>query len=349
MTSEKTDQPDNGTCAPEAPRSAMDFRVSLGHFLDNYGIVLVLVLMIIVLTILSPKYFLTVENLTNVARQTSVNALLALGEFLVILTAGIDLSVGSVLALSMISLALAIHSDLPSLAAVAVALSLGLLCGLANGWGLTKLRLPHPFISTLAMLNIARGATFLLSGGVPISGLPDEVRFWGAGDIPLGKMGETDVVFPVAMLVVIFFYFVFWVLLEHTPLGHHIYAVGGNPQAARYAGINVDRVLTIVYVLCGGLAAVAGIVLAGRTNSGYPNAGTGSELDAIAAVIIGGASFFGGRGTVIGTLVGAFIMGLLRNGMNLLDVSAFWQYIVIGLVIVAAAYTDVLRRRSVRT
>jgi ribose/xylose/arabinose/galactoside ABC-type transport system permease subunit len=329
-------------------RAALDLRVSLGHLLDNYGIILVLLLMIVMLTFLSP-YFLTVENLTNVARQTSVNALLALGQFLVILTAGIDLSVGSVLALSMVSLALAIHSDIPGLAAVAIALSLGLLCGLLNGWGLSKLRLPHPFICTLAMLNIARGATFLLSGGVPISGLPDEVRFWGAGDIPLATVGDREIVFPMAMVVVIAFYLLFWVVLEHTPFGHHVYAVGGNPQAARYSGINVDRVLTTVYVLCGGLAAVAGIVLAGRTNSGYPNAGSGSELDAIAAVIIGGASFFGGRGTVVGTLVGAFIMGFLRNGMNLLDVSAFWQFIVIGVVIIVAAYTDVLRRRSMRT
>ncbi len=348
MTSdEQAPSIDDGQCTTEG-RASMDLKVSLGHFLDNYGIVLVLVLMFVVLSFLSP-YFLTVDNLTNVARQTSVNALLALGEFLVILTAGIDLSVGSVLALSMISLALAIHSDLPGLAAVAIAISLGLFCGLLNGWGLSKLRLPHPFISTMAMLNIARGATFLLSGGVPISGLPEEVRFWGAGDLPLASVGEQQVVFPMAMLVVIVFYLAFWVLLEHTPFGHHVYAVGGNPQAARYAGINVDRVLTSVYALCGGLAAVAGIVLAGRTNSGYPNAGTGSELDAIAAVIIGGASFFGGRGTVVGTLVGAFIMGFLRNGMNLLDVSAFWQFIVIGVVIIVAAYTDVLRRRSMRT
>lgn len=348
MTSDKQAPSANDGQGTTEARASMDLRVSLGHYLDNYGIVIVLVLMVVVLSFLSP-YFLTVDNLTNVARQTSVNALLALGEFLVILTAGIDLSVGSVLALSMVSLALAIHSDLPGLAAVAIAISLGLLCGLLNGWGLSKLRLPHPFISTMAMLNIARGATFLLSGGVPISGLPDEVRFWGAGDIPLATVGEQQVVFPMAMLVVVVFYLVFWVLLEHTPFGHHVYAVGGNPQAARYSGINVDRVLTSVYVLCGGLAAVAGIVLAGRTNSGYPNAGTGSELDAIAAVIIGGASFFGGRGTVVGTLVGAFIMGFLRNGMNLLDVSAFWQFIVIGIVIIVAAYTDVLRRRSMRT
>jgi ribose/xylose/arabinose/galactoside ABC-type transport system permease subunit len=336
---------------PEAAESkgrALDARVKLGQFLDTYGIILVLVLMMLGLTFLQPDYFLTVENLTNVARQTAVNAMLALGEFLVILTAGIDLSVGSVMALAMIVLALAVHSDVPSVLAIILALGVGAGCGLLNGWGLTKLRLPHPFISTLAMLNIARGATFLLSGGVPISGLPPAVRFWGAGDIPLFSVGGTQVVFPVIMLVVLIFYAIFWVILSRLPLGRHIYAVGGNPQAALYSGINVNRVLNIVYVLCGVLAAVGGILLAGRTNSGYPNAGTGAELDAIAAVIIGGSSFFGGRGTVVGTFVGALIMGLLRNGLNLMNVSAFWQFIVIGLVIVAAAFADVLRQRSVR-
>jgi ribose transport system permease protein len=252
------------------------------------------------------------------------------------------------MALSMVSLALAIHSGVPSVLAVTLALALGLGCGLLNGWGLTKLRLPHPFISTLAMLNIARGITFLISGGVPISGLPGEVRVFGAGDIPILNRPESPLVVPVALVVVIVFYTVFWLFLTRTRTGRHIYAVGGNPQAALYAGINVDRVLTLVYVLCGGLAAVAGIVLAGRTNSGYPNAGTGSELDAIAAVIIGGASFFGGRGTVFGTFVGAMIMGLLRNGLNLMNVSAFWQFVVIGLVILVAAYVDVLRRQSMR-
>ena len=336
------------TEAPESKRRAIETRITLGQFLDAYGIILVLVLMMLGLTLLQPEYFLTVENLTNVARQTAVNAMLALGEFLVILTAGIDLSVGSVMALSMIVLALAVHSDVPSVLAIVLALAAGAGCGLLNGWGLTKLRLPHPFISTLAMLNIARGATFLLSGGVPISGLPPEVRFWGAGDIPLFNIGETQVVFPVIMLVVLAFYVIFWVILSRLPLGRHVYAVGGNPQAALYSGINVNRVLNIVYVLCGILAAVGGILLAGRTNSGYPNAGTGAELDAIAAVIIGGSSFFGGRGTVVGTFVGALIMGLLRNGLNLMNVSAFWQFIVIGIVIVAAAFADVLRQRSVR-
>ena len=205
-------------------------RLSLGVFLDSYGIVLALILIVVVLTILQPTYFPSRENLTNVARQTSMNALLALGQFVVILTAGIDLSVGSVLALSMVSLALMIHSDVPSLIAVALALGIGVGCGLLNGWGITKLRLPPPFISPPAMPNIARGVTLLISNGVPISGLPDEVRVFGAGDIPLFGQGDQAVVVPVSLIVVLVLYFAMWVFLVRTRTGRHIYAIGGNPQ-----------------------------------------------------------------------------------------------------------------------
>ncbi len=316
------------------------------NLLDRYGIVAALLVMIVVLTILRPAYFPTVGNLTNVARQISFNAMLALGQFIVILTAGIDLSVGSVAALSMVTLALATHSGLPDALSLLVALGVGTLAGLLNGLGLTKLRLPHPFIATLAMLNIARGITYLISDGVPISGLPPGLRWFGSSDIRLWGEGDKLVAIPVSLIVVIVAYGLAWVFLVRSRTGRHIYAVGGNPQAARHAGINVDRVLNIVYVLCGLTAAMGGILLAGRTNSGYPNAGTGAELDAIAAVIIGGASFFGGRGTVGGTFVGVLIMGLLRNGLNLMDVSSFWQMVVIGVVIVLAVFIDVLRQRA---
>jgi ribose transport system permease protein len=316
------------------------------NVLDRYGIVAALLAMVVVLTLLKPTYFPTVGNLTNVARQISFNAMLALGQFIVILTAGIDLSVGSVAALSMVLLALMTHSGLPDAVALLGALGVGAVLGLLNGWGLTRLRLPHPFIATLAMLNIARGITFLISGGVPISGLPPAVRWFGSSDIPLWGQVDQQVVVPVSLLVVLVAYAAAWVFLVRTRTGRHIYAVGGNPQAARYAGIAVDRVLNTVYVLCGLTAAMGGILLAGRTNSGYPNAGVGAELDAIAAVIIGGASFFGGRGTVVGTFIGVLIMGLLRNGLNLMDVSAFWQMVVIGVVIVLAVFIDVLRQRT---
>jgi ribose/xylose/arabinose/galactoside ABC-type transport system permease subunit len=349
---------------------------SVGAVLDRFGIALALVLLMIILAILSPEYFLTRENLTNVARQTSVNALLALGQFLVILTAGIDLSVGAVMALSMIMMALSTHAlyhwyaayyvqaattSLPdpqatitmvllSGIAILIGLAAGLFAGLLNGWGTTKLRLPHPFIVTLGMLNIARGATDLISGGAPITGIPQPMRAFGAGTLQLFQTAEKEWFgIPLALLVVIVLYLAFWLFLTQTRLGRHIYAVGGNIQAALYAGINVNRVLNVVYTLCGGTAAVAALLLAGRTNSGYPKAGVGAELDAIAAVIIGGASFFGGRGTVIGTLIGVLIMGFIRNGLNLLNVSVFWQEVAIGAIIVAAAYVDVLRRRAART
>lgn len=344
--------------------------------LDRFGITLALILLMAILAVLSPEFFLSQENLTNVARQTSVNALLALGQFLVILTAGIDLSVGAIMALSMILTALSTHSlynwyanyyaqagitTLPapqdpltliviSLVALIIGLGAGLFVGLVNGWGTTKLKLPHPFIMTLGMLNIARGATDLISGGAPITGLPKQLRVFGAGNIELFQLADGQwLVIPVALLVVISAYFLVWFFLAQTQTGRHIYAVGGNPQSALYAGVNVNRVLNLVYMLCGGLAALAALVLAGRTNSGFPKAGLGAELDSIAAVIIGGASFFGGRGTVIGTFVGVLIMGFIRNGLNLLNVSVFWQEIAIGAIIIAAAFVDVLRRRAANT
>ena len=324
-------------------------RVKLILFLDRYGIILVVLAMGLVLTILEPKYFLTWRNLTNVTRQISVNAMLALGQFLVILTAGIDLSVGSVMALSMVTLAQANAAGLPWWIVIVVGPLVGLGFGFINGLGLTKLRLPHPFIMTLGTLNIARGLTNIVSGGVPISGLYDEVRFLGFASIPVGSwLGESRTL-PVSIIVIAVFYFGFWVFLQHVRTGRHIFALGGNPQAARVTGIDVNRTLVLVYVLCGALAGMAGLLLAGRTNSGFPNAGIGAELDAIAAVIIGGASFFGGRGTVWGVLAGALIMGLLRNGLNLLDVSVFWQQILIGSVIILAVYIDVLRRQAGRS
>lgn len=317
-------------------------------FLGRIGLALVALLMMVILTALQPQYFLTRENLTNVARQISSNAVLALGEFVVIVTAGIDLSVGSVMGLAMIVLALGVHAGWASGLALLAALGVGLGVGLLNGLALTKLHLPHPFIATLATLNIARGATYLLSGGVPISGLTPTIRFFGAGEIQLFEGTRLATMFPISFIVVIGLYAAMWLFTTKTTTGRHIYAIGGSPKAAQYAGININRNLVLVYALSGAMAGVAGILLAGRVNSGYPTAGTGAELDAIAAVIIGGASFFGGRGTAGGVFLGAIIMGLLRNGLNLMNVSVFWQQVFIGLIILLAVYIDVLRRRAMR-
>jgi ribose transport system permease protein len=300
------------------------------------GPLLALAVLSITLTILS-SHFLTWDNLINVCRQSAVNALLALGQLVVIVTAGIDLSVGSILGLCCVLGALLLKAGAPPAVAVLGALAIGAGLGAVNGLLFTKLRLPHPFIPTLGMMNVARGLALVISGGFPISELPPGFRFWGAGS--LGWI-------PAPLVVVALFAVAFHVFLTRTTAGRDIYAVGGNRQAALLSGVPVDARLILVYALSGLSAGAGAVVLAGRMNSGFPLAGVGGELDAIAAVIIGGASFFGGAGSVGGTLVGALIMGVLRNGLNLLDVSAYWQTVVIGIVIVAAVWVDVVRQRA---
>jgi len=306
------------------------------NLLRRFGPLLGLLLLGAALSFLSP-YFLTFDNLINVFRQSAVNALLALGQLLVIITAGIDLSVGSILGFCCVLAAMMLKAGVPPLVSILAAIGVGVALGMTNGLLLTKLRLPHPFIPTLGMMNVARGLALVVSGGFPVSELPEGFRFWGAGTIAY---------IPTPVVLVLVVYALFHIFLTRTTLGRDIYAIGGNQQAARLSGIPVDRRLTMVYALSGGLAACGAVVLAGRMNSGFPLAGVGSELDSIAAVIIGGASFFGGVGTVWGTLIGALIMGVLRNGLNLLNVSAYWQTVVIGAVIVAAVWIDVLRQRA---
>jgi len=228
---------------------------------------------------------------------------------------------------------------------ILIPIFMGALCGMVNGFGITVLRMPHPFIMTLGTLYIFRGTGNLISGGVPISGFTEEVRLLGNGRIDLTWLGlEKSQYLPVSVILIAVVFFLMWVFLNHTRTGKWIYAIGGNPNAARAAGINVNKILVIVYSLCGLLAGFGALILAGRTDSGYPNAGLNAELDAIAACIIGGASFFGGRGTVLGVFAGVMIMGLLRNGLNLMDVSSFWQQVLIGTIIVLAVYLDVLRK-----
>lgn len=316
-------------------------RVRLIPYIDRFGILFLVLLMVLVGAVTQPDVFLTWRNLSNLPGQNAANAVLAIGMFVVILTAGIDLSVGSVLALAMMTTAVLARDGFPPALLVPLPILIGMGIGLVNGLGLTKMRLPHPFIVTLGTLNIARGLANLVSGGVPVSGLPEVVRFWGAGNIPLGS-----VQIPVSLLVVAALYVGLFVFLQYTCTGRHIYAIGGNPQAARVSGISVDRTLTLAYVLCGATAGLAGLLVAGRTNSGFPNAGIGAELDAISAVIIGGASFFGGRGTVLGVLAGVLVIGLLRNILNLNNVQVFWQQVLIGVVIIFAVFLDVLRRRA---
>ncbi len=304
--------------------------------LQRFGPLAGLAILCAVLGVLS-DHFLTWDNLINVFRQSSVNALVSLGQLAVIVTAGIDLSVGSILGLCSVLAALLLKAGVSPAAALAGALAIGAALGALNGILFTKLQLPHPFIPTLGMMNVARGLALVISGGFPISELPASFRFWGAGSVAG---------IPAPVIVVVLCFAAFHVFLTRTTAGRDIYAIGGNPQAAMLSGVPVDGRLILVYALSGLMAAAAAIVLSGRMNSGFPLAGSGAELDSIAAVIIGGASFFGGVGTVGGTLVGALIMAVLRNGLNLLDVSASWQTVVIGVVIVGAVLVDVIRKHA---
>jgi ribose/xylose/arabinose/galactoside ABC-type transport system permease subunit len=333
-----------GEALAPPPKLERDLRSRL---LGEYGILIIVVVMAAALSFLQPQYFLSAQNVTNIVRQIGMNALLALGMYLVILTAGIDLSVGSVMALAIMLLAMADQAGWPWPIVILIGPAVGTLIGLINGLGITLLRLPHPFIMTLGTLNTVRGICYLVSDGHPVSGISDPVRFIGIADIPLPFGGEFAVI-PVSAILLLVCYFGVAIFLQRVSLGRHIFAVGGNPHAARVSGINVDGVLVFVYATSGFFAGLAALLMAGRTGSGYPNLGIGAELDAIAAVIIGGASFFGGRGTVLGVFAGVLVMGLLRNGLNLMDISAFWQQTLIGIVILLAVWIDVLRRRSGR-
>ena len=339
-----TSQPEP-TAAPaldaEPKRSGAELAFQLGALLA-------LLLLCIILAILSPA-FLTTSNLAGLVGQTSYNAILALGMLVVILTGGIDLSVGAVLALAMVVLAKVItEGHVDQSVGVLAAIAVGAALGAANGLLLTRLHLPHPFISTLGMMNIARWAALVITGGASISALGGGiVKLIGNDDIKLGSGSGSDAIsIPYALFVVILAYVAFYIFLNRTVVGRHIYATGGNPEAARLSGVPVNRILVLVYTICGFMAGLAAVVLAGRTDSGYPNAGLGFELDAISACIIGGTSFFGGVGTVGGTLIGVLIMAVLRNGLNLLSVDTNIQTVIIGLVIIGAVYVDVLRSRA---
>ncbi|TYT22753.1 ABC transporter permease [Dictyoglomus thermophilum] len=311
-------------------------KISIKKIFSVMGIYVALIVLGMILSVLTPDFF-TIYNLMNIARQSAINSLIAVGMLLAILTGGIDLSVGSVLALSTVLSAILIknYSVNPLLGMLTCLLG-GMFLGFLNGFMLTKLRLPHPFISTLGMMNIARGLALIVTRATPVSGFPYVVQFLGA---------ESIGVVPVSFILVLIVYIIYHVFLTRTPTGRYIYAVGGNVEAARLSGINVDKTLIIVYTLSGLMSALAGLVLMGRVNAAYPLAGLGYELDAIAAVIIGGASFMGGIGNVWGTLGGAIIIATIRNGLNLLGVSAEWQTVIIGSVIIGAVYMDVLRRR----
>ncbi|MEX2093082.1 MAG: ribose ABC transporter permease [Pirellulales bacterium] len=315
------------------------------HFARFQSLV-ALALMVVALSLASDK-FLTFDNGLNVLRQISINLCLSIGMTLVILSGGIDLSVGSVLALSgaiaagVLKNGLALpYTDSTLQFTVLGAIVVGVLVGLALGWcngvSITRFGLP-PFVATLGMLSIARGLTMLWTGGFPITDLGPGFRFMGTGywlKIPMP-------VWISAALVAVFV-----VVTRRTRFGRYLYAVGGNERAAKLSGLHVDRIKRMVYTLCGGLAGVAGLLVAARLDSATPIAGVSYELDSIAAVVIGGTSLSGGRGSILGTVLGCLIIGVLNNGLVLLEVSPFWQQVIKGFVILAAVAIDRASRRE---
>jgi ribose transport system permease protein len=306
------------------------------HYGRQLGTLSGLLGLVVALWALSP-HFLTISNLLNVAEQATIIAIVAVGMTFVIITAGIDLSVGSVLAFAGVVMASALHQGVPLPVALLVGLGIGLLCGLVNGLLITIGRLP-PFIATLGMMSVARGTALMFTEGRPVSGFSEGFRSLATGEV---LRVPTPVIIMIVVYVTAFF------ILGRTKLGRYTYAIGGNEEAALLSGINVKLYKSLVYGLAGMLSGLAAILLTARLNSAQPIAGMNYELDAIAATVIGGTSLLGGEGTVLGTLIGALIMAVLRNGLNLLGVSSFIQQIVIGSVIIVAVLIDMaLKRRG---
>jgi len=290
----------------------------------RYGILIGLIGLITAFSILSERFF-TISNMLIVMRQTSIVAFLGVGMTFVILGAGIDLSVGSVLAFSG-AVAAGVMQSRGIFFGILAGLAVGTALGAFSGLVITKLRIPA-FIATLAMMAIARGGTLIYTDGRPITGLPSFFAFLGRGYIG-------NIPFPIILMMAIFV--LAYIILKLTRFGRYVYATGGNINAARASGIKVDNVIISTFAISGFLSGLTGIVLASRLNSAQPTAGMGYELDAIAAVVLGGTNLFGGEGELWGTLVGAFIMGILNNGLNMLNVSSFYQQVVKGIVILIA-------------
>ena len=292
-------------------------------------------LLVLLLWALSP-FFLTVSNLSNVLEQTSINAVIAVGMTFVILSGGIDLSVGSLVALSGVALAAALRAGAPLPVALLAGVATGSAAGLCNGLLITRGKLP-PFIATLGMMSVARGVALMLAEGRPISGFSEGFRAIAT---------ERLLAIPGPVLITIVIYAVAHFVLTRTVFGRVTYAIGGNEEAARLSGVPVRAYKTAVYGVAGLASAAAAVVLTARLNSAQPTAGTMYELDAIAATVIGGSSLLGGEGSLTGTLIGALIMGVLRNGLNLLNVSSFLQQVVIGVVIIGAVAVDMGLKRK---
>ena len=317
----------------QAIKETQKKKIDKREIFDKYRSLIALVLLVVVVSILSPS-FLTTKNIFNVLRQTSVNAVIAAGMTFVILTGGIDLSVGSILAISGAVCASMLVSGTNIVIAVLVALVIGGAVGFLNGFVIAKGKL-QPFIATLATMTVLRGLTLVFTDGKPIT--------LGSGDLAVafGKIGGGSILgIPTPALIMIAVFLICGYVLNKTVIGRHVYALGSNENAAKLSGLNTDKIKIAVYTVSGILAAVAGIIITSRLFSAQPTAGEGYELDAIAAVVLGGTSLTGGKGKISKTIVGALIIGILSNALNLLDVSSYYQMMVKGAVILVAVLLD---------
>ncbi len=308
--------------------------MTFADFHAKYGTIAIFVILFALASLFTPN-FIMAANLTNVVRQMVVVTLLAFGVTFVIILGHIDVSLGSALALCG-CVAAAMKSTNSVFLAVAAGLAVGLASGIINGFIITKFMIPA-FIMTLAMTTVARGSVLLFTGGRPITNLGDFEEI-GNGNI-LGFL-------PISIIILAFFFMISWLLLNKTKFGRHVYAVGGNSQAAIASGIDVNRVVRLAFIYNGVLAALAGIVLMSRMDSGQPAAGIGYEFDAITGVVVGGTSLSGGRGAISGTLIGSMIIAVINNNLNLLNVHSYWQQIAKGLIILVAVILDVYTKRS---
>lgn len=333
-----------GTLDPNA------LRQRLSQLLVRYGILIVLIVLVIGMAILSPvlrdgqQLFLTPRNLIQIALQASINMILAVGMTFVITSGGIDLSIGSIVALCGVLSAMAMRDlTIGPWAGFTLALCIGALCGFTNGLLITQLRLP-PFIVTLGTLGIFRGAALIVSDGRSVYGFDRSFQEIFSARIPLGSELEL----PAAVLIAALIGIAAWVLLTQTRFGKYTVAIGGSEETTRLAGVPVQRYKLGIYTLCGLLAGVAGALLLARLRSGDPTFGSGFELNAIAATVMGGTSLSGGSGTILGTLVGSLIISVVQNAMNLFNVQSYWQQLIVGAVILFAVILDQWRRRQSR-
>ena len=312
-------------------------KANLKLIIQKLGVFIILIVLMIFMSIFAPNFF-SLPNLKNIGIQASVNAVLSFGMLLVIIIGGIDLSIGAILALAGIFAAMLMKAGCSIFISMIISCLAGAALGFINGFIVTYMKLP-PFVATLGSTGIFRGIALLITNGLPISQLPTEIRTIGQG-----------VIFriPVPIIITLIVAVVIHVLLTYTSFGRSLYAVGSNYEATRLSGVTVDKNSLLTYTLEGFFAAVAGVILLGRLSVAQPNAATGYESNAIAAAVIGGASFSGGRGTVVGALVGALIISVLNNGFTLLGLNSFVQQIAIGIVVILAVYADIIQRAKVK-